>query len=191
MPAINRYARYALQVVCLISMPGYAQTNIGCDHLLKKKMTGEPHVVLANVKLLAGCGLDSIDIQILGNGPGIAGYLIKNINEKKEPTYGDFVNYILSLRKESFYDSARELTKSLNIIQDKIASLNTWDADTKVFLSIGFTIDELNARKEYLRNNNERRLTYKTLFAEFAYAQKYNLKNAVHEDAKKTSVKPK
>jgi len=142
-----------------------------CKTLLKEKIeSGQPKVVAEKLKQLAGCGLDSVDVMMVGNNTVMAPFLIKEVqeNNNSSPSYGDYVKYIDAIKSAPEYQKAKQQTTTLLALKNKTASLQTWDEDTKIFSEIGYSPTDLAAVKQLLKDNIDKGWTYREVFSKYS-----------------------
>ena len=186
-----------LLFVCLLfsSFISSAQQKRNCDSILSRKIdiNAEPRVMLDDMKCLQGCGLDSIDMQICINGPTLGPLLMMLMHDKDQmPTYRDILLTLDTVLKSDEYRVMKQNIAQINTILNKPASLQNWNSDTKAFLDMGYTVDELNDAKAMLADTRYEHLTYRELFYEYKSVlkgkQEVQEANAAESTAKHISL---
>lgn len=132
--------------------------------------------------------LDSIDIQLLGNGPMLGTLLVMAVSEDSELTYGKIYDLLIKTKKEhEEYPRMRELHVLSRQIDELPALYSSWVKIRSFFSEIELSGDELEPLRVYLKDNEDPTKTMKDIRMEYReFRLKEYQENENRDESKKT-----
>lgn len=169
-----------LMIVLLFISSSCSASN-DCEKLLSEQV--DIKIVQANKKefiekinILIDCSFDPIDKEVLmGNDEDgmIIDHLFqffKLVNASKKPhpsiTFKDIKLIIAEVMKNEEYKIGRRIVITQNKIIDRIASLSSWEEDSKLLIQMNFTEVDIANIKEIIEVNESKNWTYSEVFEE-------------------------
>lgn len=110
---------------------------------------------LNKLYFFVGKDFDSVDIQLLATGPTIGTLLVQVASEKKEPTYGDLYELLLTLKSEGgeTYQQVKSYYIILSALKLQPATLDNWNEMKRVFLEVGSNPEDMILIDELMAEN--------------------------------------
>lgn len=173
----------------LFPMLSFAQGK-DCQTLLQEKMpVKQAGIITEKIQQLNGCGLDSIDVMLVSNENVLNAFIVKEVQENNntQPTYGDFVQYVNTLKAVPAYQQSKYQASRLLALKNKRASLQGWDEDTKIFTEVGYSARDLAAVKQLLKDNPNKGWSYEALFNTYG-AQTLEKQKQAADSTKRAAV---
>lgn len=128
--------------------------------------------LLSNIYTFVGSDFDSLDIEILGQGPILGALMVNLMNEDTEFTYGRLYDKFLEIKTMPFFKEVKNKQRLTNELIQRPADIANWDKDKSLFVAMG--VDSLNLENihHYLVVNSNPNITYKTLLEAYKTEQK-------------------
>ena len=122
---------------------------------------------ISKVYTFIGDDFDSLDLQILLNGP-ILGLLIVDLAAKEDSvTYGHLYQKFIEIKQIPQYPEIRNKQIVSNTLMNRTADINNWEDDKPLFMKLGFEGDLLEKLRLYIEENSSSGLTYETVLVGF------------------------
>lgn len=122
---------------------------------------------ISKVYTFIGDDFDSLDLQILLNGP-ILGSLIVDLATKEDSvTYGHLYQKFIEIKQIPQYPEIRTKQIVSNTLMNRPANINNWEDDKPLFMKLGFEGDLLKKLRLYIEENSSSILTYETVLVGF------------------------
>lgn len=141
---------------------------------------------ISKVYTFIGNDFDSLDIEILLNGP-ILGVLIVDLATKEDSvTYGHLYQKFLEVKQIPQYPEIRTKQLVSNTLMKRPADIKNWEDDKPLFLQLGFEGELLEKLRLYIEENSSSILTYETVLVGFR--EQLEQQKAVEREAKKREL---
>lgn len=141
---------------------------------------------ISKVYTFIGDDFDSLDIEILLNGP-ILGTLIVDLATKEDSvTYGHLYQKFLEIKQIPQYPEIRTKKLVSNTLMKRPADINNWEDDKPLFMKLGFEGDLLEKLHLYIEENSSSILTYETVL--IGFREQLDKQKAEEREAKKSEL---
>lgn len=138
-------------------------------------------IFFTNLYCFIGEDLDSVDLEILCDGPYLGLILFKSIEGNSQPTtYGDLKQLMIQETKDLGYAEMRDLHLLTRDFSKLPAVYENWDEDKHALLKLGIPEIKLKPFEEYLKTHSDPAKNYNQLMSEFE--QSKQVSNEVHEE---------
>lgn len=138
---------------------GYSQAQFSFEEVLDEPIlvdfSDDQNVKTFYHKVYSFVGheMDSIDLEILCQGPVVGSLLIKAANDEDTLTYRDLYDIFQKLKREPFYHKARDAHFLGQELFDHPADLSKWDSATELLKRCELTDEEISGIRKYVMNN--------------------------------------
>jgi len=158
--------------------------NYNCDNPILKSALfaedfGEKEVnqMVANLKALEDCGLDSMDFSIMTDGQVLGSLIVAMGNpetksEDSSSTYMDLIMAYQTFTSKIDYAELVNIKTITQILSTLKIDYNKWDQHVKYFEQLDVTQDELAKIKKMVEENHGRDITYTELSLEMESKQR-------------------
>jgi thioredoxin-related protein len=142
---------------------------------------------LSKVYTFIGDDFDSLDLEILLNGP-ILGSLIVGLAAKEDNvTYDHLYQKFLEIKQTPQYAEVRTKQLISSTLMNRPADINNWEDDKPLFINLGFEGDLLEKIQLYIEENSSSILTYETVLVGFR--EQLDKENEEEREVKKSELK--
>jgi thioredoxin-related protein len=142
---------------------------------------------ISKVYTFLGSDFDSLDLEILLNGP-ILGALIVDLAAKEDSlTYGHLYQKFLEIKQIPQYTEIRAKQLLSNTLMNRPADIQNWEDDKPLFVELGFEGDILENLQLYIKENSSSILTYKTVL--IGFSEQLDNQKKKEREVKKSELK--
>ena len=178
----NRLASYPdklfLTFIFLIalSVKGFAQQDTACVKFLKQEIqTDNPQQIINNIKTVNCFGLDSVDLQIFGNGPILGSLLIERATQSnKKITYEDLLSGINLAKSDTGYTQLRATVIVMNTLEATKATPATWESSRGLLKKVNISDTEVEKLHTLMLQNQDKNWNYRQLVVFYESGNKTN-----------------
>ncbi|MFM9952016.1 MAG: thioredoxin family protein [Saprospiraceae bacterium] len=157
----------------------YAQPgNVECDKLLAKNIPFTKNAIKENydeietdLLSLVNCGVDTIDIFLLTNGPLSDMILVDQLAHKTDIgniTYQHLLDGLVLFKQSEDYQNSRTQIERLLQLINLPASIQNWEQDKILFETFGTPDSIINKIPALLKRNLDTQITYGQLFEKYS-----------------------
>ena len=157
----------------------YAQfRNVECDKLLAKTIPFDKNPnketfaeIQTNILSLSGCGVDSIDVFLLANGPLFSIILVDQLAHKTgidNITYQHILDGLALYKQREGYQNLRTQIERMFQLMNLPASIDSWEQDKTLFETFGTPDSIINKIPALLKRNGDTQITYGQLFEKYS-----------------------
>lgn len=123
--------------------------------------------VVSNVYTFIGSDFDSLDLQILLNGPIFGSIIIDLATKEQSQTYADLYQKFLEIKEMPQYSQLRKRQLTANDLMNRPADISNWEEDKPLFVELGLEGDMLEELRLYIENNSSSTLSYMSVLEDY------------------------
>lgn len=128
--------------------------------------------MVSNIYTFIGADFDSLDIEILIQGPILGTLMVNIMNKDQEFTYESLYDKFLEIKKAPFFKTIKHKQQLSNELIQRPADIANWEKDKLLLIEMGADSVNLESIHSYLATNSNPNITYKTLLEAYKAEQK-------------------
>jgi thioredoxin-related protein len=143
---------------------------------------------ISTVYTFIGDDFDSVDLQVLLNGPILGTLIVDLANKEDGATYGHLYQRFIEVKQSPQYPEKRAKQIVSNTLLNRPADINNWEDDKLLFMQLGLEGELLEQLRLYVAENSSPTVTYETVlvgFREQTNKQKEEEKKAKRSELEK------
>lgn len=168
----------------------YSQSgNFDCEKLYSKpipfhdEITEEILIEIQNdIYGLVNCGIDSVDIYMLTNGPILGVIIVDQLSNDVDIgkiTYQHLIDGLTKFKENEDYPSLRKDIELVLYLVNRKASIKNWEQDKYLFEEFESPDSVLNMIHELVQTNSDSLLTYSQLFEKHFPRKEFTFKDGL------------
>lgn len=138
--------------------------RVGLDNFNEENIDN----LISNLYTFVGEDFDSLDVEILSQGPILGAFIVGMTSQKDSITYGDIYEKWLEIKEQvPHYTDLRVKQKILHTLEKLPADIRNWESDKSLFIELGMEEELLEKLRLYMKENSQPSETYETVLIGF------------------------
>lgn len=160
-------------LLLLTFLTSSVQSQVHADFINQKIniesfLEGNMDPFISNVyNTFIGDDFDSLDIELLLNGPFLGALIVDIVAKNDSVTYGNLYQRFLEITQIPQYAEIRATQVVSNTLMNRPADINNWEEDKPLLIKLGIEGDLLEKLRLYVKENSSSILTYETVLIGF------------------------